>query len=325
MHNCGRIYNKLVDLVFNEIGENERFALLQELNACQQCRELYRDMSNTMILFDRVTEEAMPEESYWATYEDKLWQGLRDEIRPAGWRQKFINWIDKAIPRFLLPVAAAALVLLMIGGLWMMLARRGDMKSTGAIESVANDSAQEHSPINQIDGAQANTSDKPIDKQKTGNAPPPGPIKKSSKTQKRGLELVSLPNTKDDTIIEESRRIAALNLRLTEHLENSMMLLRSFRNARPSANESLVDISFEKEQARSLLSSNITLRQEIEALGDLRSNELLTGLEPFLLDIANLPDRASLQEMGMIKNVLEEFGLITELQIYSALALQPAL
>lgn len=325
MHNCSKIYNKLVDLVFNEIGETERFALLQELNACRQCRELYKDMSDTMILFDRVTEESMPEESYWTVYEDRLWQGLRDEMRPAGWRQKFVIWIDRVVPRVLLPVAAAALVVLMIGVLWMMLDRRSDIPSTAQVEKESTEAIQEHPPAEQRDHTQTNNGEERNNKQKTFTAPPAGSIRKQSKTQKRGLELVSLPPTKNDIVNGESRRIVALNASLTEHLENSMMLLRSFRNARPSANENLVDISFEKEQARELLNKNAMLRREIEALGDLRSNELLSGLEPFLLDIANLPDRASLQDIGVIKNVLEELGLITELQIYSAMALHPGL
>lgn len=320
MHSCSKIHNRLVDLVFNEMGEDERFALSQELNSCRQCRELYTEMADTMILFDRVTEDATMDESYWAAYENKLWHGLRGEIQPVGWRQRVVNWIRAhSVSGFMLPVATAVLLLLMISGLWLILSQRGDAGNVDQGQSASSDTTQELSQAQPTSQPQAVKPQDEGRKNKTGVAPS-NSIKKSSKSSKRGLELVSLPRNERDKISEEGT-VAALNVRLTKHLESSMMLLRSFRNARPSAGDTLADISFEKGLARALLGRNAVLRQEVEEQGDIRSNELLAGIEPFLLDIANLPDRASPQEMGVIKDVLEEFGLITELQIYSAMAL----
>lgn len=322
MHSCSKIHNKLVDLVFNEIGEDERFALDQELNECGHCRNLYRDMTGTLTLLDRVTEAAMPEESYWAAYEDRLWQGLRGEIRPEGWLQRLAGWINhNPVSRLLLP--AAALVLIVIGSLWMLSERGSEPSVSAPSEPSQSDTAQ-----NDLEPAQEDNLNRPdnqIDKQKTETPPPNRSVKKYPKSQRRGLELVSAPLTENQNAGDNPGTVAVLGQRLTHHLESSVMLLRSFRNARPGAGASLADISFEKGLARELLGRNAALRREVEAVGDLRSVELLAELEPFLLDIANLSDRASLEEIALIKDVLEEFGLITELQIYSALALHAGL
>lgn len=323
MHSCSKIHNKLVDLVFNEIGEEERFSLMQELNTCRECRELYKDMTGTLTLFDRLTDGAMPEESYWVEYEARLWSGLREEVRPSGWRQRLRGWMNyNPASRWLLPAAAAALALIMIGGLWAIFTRSENNVPVASVEPHPPDVASRDSAQKEQEQAEA-------DKSQTENSTPKEeqtePPKKYSNPRKPGLELVSLPRKKRNLQTEQPQTIADLNIRLTEHLENSALLLRSFRNARPSRGKDRADIAFEKGLARRLLASNSVLRQEVEARGDLRSSELLAGLEPFLLDIANLPDRASPEEIGMIKDVLEEFGLISELQIYSAIALPPGL
>jgi len=322
MHSCGKIHNKLVDLVFNEIGEEERFSLLQELNGCRECRELYKDMTGTLTLFDRLTDEALPEESYWAEYEDRLWSGLRDEVRPSGWRQRISSWIDyNPASRWLLPATAAVLVII-IGGLWMMLSRPEINNAVTSVEVSPTDVAQKGSGQKQVEQTQTNNSDKEINQPKSE---PASSVKKYPKSQKHGLELVSLPRTKREQKPGLPGTIVDLSARLSEHLETSMLLLRSVRNARPAQGKDSADMTFEKGLARRLLGRNAALRREVESLGDMRSGELLAGLEPFLLDIANISDSASPEEIGIIRDVLEEYGLIAELQIYSAMALSPGL
>jgi len=74
----------------------------------------------------------------------------------------------------------------------------------------------------------------------------------------------------------------------------------------------------EKQQSRGLLSKNILLRRDAEAKRNMPAEELLGSLEPFLLDIANLPDKPSNNEVRAIKERMQKKEIVSALQVYSA-------
>jgi hypothetical protein len=102
------------------------------------------------------------------------------------------------------------------------------------------------------------------------------------------------------------------------HIERAQVLLRSFRNTREEGKQIDPEILYEKQQSRGLLSKNILLRRDAEAKGNMPVEELLGGLEPFLLDIANLSDKPSNEEVRSIKQRMQKKEIISALQIYSA-------
>jgi hypothetical protein len=111
----------------------------------------------------------------------------------------------------------------------------------------------------------------------------------------------------------------------TRHFEKAQMLLRSVRNASPGGapdNQAQVDLTYERELSRRLLYHNILLRREAESRGDLPASAVLGDLEPFLLDIANLPDHPVADDLNGIKERLRRKEMIAALQVY---AVQPAL
>jgi hypothetical protein len=102
------------------------------------------------------------------------------------------------------------------------------------------------------------------------------------------------------------------------HIERAQLLLRSFRNTRDAGPQADADVSYEKNASRELLYKNILLRRDAEAKGNLPVEELLGSLEPFLLDIANLPEKASNNEVRSIKERMQKKEIVSALQIYSA-------
>lgn len=109
-----------------------------------------------------------------------------------------------------------------------------------------------------------------------------------------------------------------LDIETARHLEQTEMLLRSFRNARPVEGQLQVDVSFDKLQSRELLYRNIALRRNAEARGNLPAEDLLSSLEPYLIDISNVKAVSSGDEIRPIQESLRKQGIVAELQLYSA-------
>jgi hypothetical protein len=104
----------------------------------------------------------------------------------------------------------------------------------------------------------------------------------------------------------------------SKHIERAQMLLRSFRNIDDGGNQDDSEIAFEKRQSRGLLYQNIVLRRDAEAKGNMPVEDLLGSLEPFLIDIANLPDKPSKDDVLAIKDRMHKKEIVSALQIYSA-------
>jgi hypothetical protein len=101
------------------------------------------------------------------------------------------------------------------------------------------------------------------------------------------------------------------------HFEQSELLLRSFRNLRPTQRGRTPEIAYERRRAQQLLYRNIMLRREADSDGDVQVATLLGSLEPILLDIANLRDKPRSSDVQMIKERVERTSLVPLLQINS--------
>lgn len=101
------------------------------------------------------------------------------------------------------------------------------------------------------------------------------------------------------------------------HVEQSELLLRSFRNLKTTETATGDNLNHERQRAQKLFYQNVMLRREADSSGDVEVASLLQSLEPILLDIANLPQRAPRQEVRAIKDRVERQNLVALLQISS--------
>lgn len=106
-------------------------------------------------------------------------------------------------------------------------------------------------------------------------------------------------------------------LEIARHVEQAQLLLRSFRNVRLAETSHAPDILYEKEQSRRLLYRNIVLRREAQAEGNAPAEKLLSMLEPILLDIANLPDRAMASDVLSIERRMQKKEIVAALQVHA--------
>jgi hypothetical protein len=101
-----------------------------------------------------------------------------------------------------------------------------------------------------------------------------------------------------------------------KHIEQTENLLRSIRNAPVSDTDDEVDVSYDKALSRRLLIENVVLRRDAEMKAKFPTKTLLADLEPFLIDIANLPDRAKSEDLRAIKQRVQQTEIVAALVDY---------
>jgi hypothetical protein len=113
----------------------------------------------------------------------------------------------------------------------------------------------------------------------------------------------------------EARLLDPEEKELASHVEQAQMLLRSIKNARAGGEGSL-DVAYEKSLSRKLLARNATLQLEAEVKGDKGTKQVLDTIEPFLLDIANLRENPSRDEVRSIRERVRKNQIVAALQVY---------
>ena len=101
-----------------------------------------------------------------------------------------------------------------------------------------------------------------------------------------------------------------------EHIQQAENLLRSIRSLQESDEGGEIDVTYEKAMSRRLLTENEVLRQDAEAAGKFPTKELLKDLEPFLIDIANLPDKTTPTQLRDLKERVQKTEIVAALVSY---------
>ena len=100
------------------------------------------------------------------------------------------------------------------------------------------------------------------------------------------------------------------------HIEQTQNLLRSIRNVQVSDGDEEIDVSYDKALSRRLLNENVVLRRDAEMKAKFPTKTLLADLEPFLIDIANLPDHARPEDVRVIKERVQRTEIVAALVDY---------
>jgi hypothetical protein len=101
-----------------------------------------------------------------------------------------------------------------------------------------------------------------------------------------------------------------------KHIEQTENLLRSIRNLPVSDTDDEIDVSYDKALSRRLLIANVVLRRDAEMKAKFPTKTLLADLEPFLIDIANLPDCAKPEDLRAIKERVRKTEIVAALVDY---------
>lgn len=128
--------------------------------------------------------------------------------------------------------------------------------------------------------------------------------------------LVDAPKADAGFVMASAQLPDAGEKEMARHVEQTQMLLRSIKNARASDDGSAVNVAYEKNLSRQLLADNATLKLEAEVKGDRDTKQVLDTIEPFLLDIANMRDQPSREEVRSFRERVKKTEIIASLQVY---------
>ena len=112
----------------------------------------------------------------------------------------------------------------------------------------------------------------------------------------------------------ETNRPVTLETDVARYFEKTRLLLLSLKNTPVSETDTSVNVSYEKMVSRKLADNNLLLRRETAMAGYQSAAELLDQVEPLLIDIANMPDRASAAEVASISRRIARRDVIGLLQ-----------
>jgi hypothetical protein len=152
--------------------------------------------------------------------------------------------------------------------------------------------------------------------------PTPNPVPKSvesgAQKKRRRVKPVVVKSTPNESDVLSSD-LAFLDMDeqdTAKHIEQSKMLLRSIKNVQISETDDEIDVTYDKALSRRLLNENVVLRRDAEMKAKFPTKTLLADLEPFLIDIANLPDRARPEDVRVIKERVQKTEIVAALLDY---------
>jgi hypothetical protein len=152
-------------------------------------------------------------------------------------------------------------------------------------------------------------------------APAPDPVRKSVESvlpkPKTRIKRPPVVHTDPSDVLSSDLSYLDLDEQDTaKHIEQSKLLLRSIKNVQISDTDDEIDVTYDKALSRRLLNENVVLRRDAEMKAKFPTKTLLADLEPFLIDIANLPDRARPQDVREIKERVQKTEIVAALLDY---------
>ncbi|MFN0120231.1 MAG: hypothetical protein ACKV2V_06990 [Blastocatellia bacterium] len=321
-HNCKQTEELLTALLPDGAEPAAREQALAGLARCARCQAEYMSLRQALQAYDRTIDSAMPDQTYWPGYEARMRARMNEAAAPGVWRRALTTlsglWVLPA------PVYAMAAILLALGAWWMWRATQTGAPAPVIVHNPARTPGAAPTP-HAPEPTPAPTGQTPMQLANNRRLPVTAVTPRRQTPANQALappELTALTTGIDPALMDATLMYPALTgSALTEmdtarHFEKAQLLLRAFRNARTAGTSKGggADIAYEKQLSRRLLYQNILLRRTAEARGNLPVETTLNTLEPFLLDIANLPRRASRDDVAAIRERMAQQEIVAVLQ-----------
>ena len=336
--NCENYAYLMDDLMEGELDKQIADQVNSHIFACEFCESEFEMLKREKEMFSQYLFDIEPPIQLPAQFQAKLAAENRAlfAVKPTS---NLSNWRSKLVGSLAFYPAMAGVVAIIALGIWWNFQSKAENKDSAQnkpqnVESV-NPNPQKFDekvanivPIEKVkDVAQTpKVNEKRIENRFLTKAKPLYNRVKSIAVkviqkqqpitpQRVGENLTEVAKLTDDEKLQ-IKQMQMLEIETAKQMEKVEMLLRSFRNARFVEGSDQFDVSFEKQQARKLLDKNIQLRERAENFGTLFTEQMLSRVEPYLLDIANLDNNPLPGQVLEIKERVKNQSIIASLQTY---------
>jgi putative zinc finger protein len=301
--NCDDCLNILEAYVDGEVGERETESVRRHLITCSACESELEALSAESELYARYDRDLQVSPALW----NGIAARIATEAPAVKPRSEFRGWFAGlfAMPRLGFAFSAAAvLVAAFAFGYFYLRTNEPDqrLRIAGANNvrpsTTRIDFAASPTPLNGVT---------PVPSVSPETLPVVG-----QSNQKRGPK----PTPGESDVLFSNAAYTQEDRDTASHLERAQNLLTAFRTLQASDDDQEVDVAYEKSESRKLLNENVVLRRDAEMAGKFPAKSVLGSLEPFLIDIANLPDKATAREVQQIKDRVQRTEIVAELRGY---------
>lgn len=307
---CDDCLNLLETHLDGEAGERDTDLVRAHLASCANCEARFEALTAENESYARYDREIQISPAVWNGVAARIATEDRQIERES--KSSFANWLSGlfAVPslRFSMPAVALVAIAIVVGVTYLKVRPQPTADMSPGIKNVVPQSGgnvQQAPPGTSQTETQVDVKDKP------GSAPLPAKIKNS-----RPLIQASRPADQPEVLFTDAAYTDMDERDTANHLTQAENLLVSLRNIKYSETDEEVDVSYEKAESRRLLSENVVLRRDAEMAGKFPAKSMLGSLEPFLIDIANLPDKAKPSEVRQITDRVQRTEIVAELRGY---------
>ncbi len=310
--NCENYATLIDDLVENELDEQTADRVSLHLVDCENCTAKFELLEREKAIYSHYLFEVEPPADMLVKFQIRL-----EAEKPTIWaayKGFFLNIF--AFLRFNPALVAATIISVFAVGftLFNLVKEKQSFERVIAVTMPTGLPTFQPSIINSPGPLAAPDEKKNNDKENAKPVIEPNPkpivIKHPLQNKVKIVPPINKPNEENQEIAE----IRSFEIETAKQLEKVELLLRSFRNARMIEGSEVYDVSYEKQQARKLLQNNFALRQKAGVYGTMFAEDMLSKVEPYLLDIANLDLDSSPEQILQIKERVKNQKIIASLQ-----------
>jgi hypothetical protein len=300
---CEACLELLEEYLDHELAEREASAVAEHLITCRSCSAESSTLAAEQEMFSHYDRELEVPPSLWRHVAEATVAPVVIPVSGNGFFARLSSLLR--VPAFNVSVATAValvIIAMLIGSVY-----RGTQKPEPTSASAGSGSPS-RIPL-RMDAPQKNEQQEAAQEVPNKNV---AVISRKPKW-KRPAEIKRTPIDQTDVLSSDFGYQDVDDQDTAKHLEQTQNLLRSIRNVQLNDNDQDIDVSYDKALSRRLLNENIVLRRDAEMKDKFPTKALLSDLEPFLIDIANLPDQAKPDDVRAIKERVKKTEIVAAL------------